>query len=280
MKLINKIVSYIKFTFAAIAISITGILALLISSLMPHKIWIRFIRVGALTTLSSLGLKFEYQYLDANGEICQFDNPKKQIRYFSPNHLVIANHISWTDILSIYTVKFASFIAMEEVKKWLLAKKLVDSVGSIYINRKNKGALIEVNKKVSTRLAKGGSIGLFPEGETSVGDSVMPFKTSILEPAIQNKSKITPVVISYYRQDKTRAKEINFAGKTTFMDTVRGILQNKCIYTKITFLPEVDASEFNSRNELGEYLFNEINNVYLTIKDNYYATYISDLCPN
>lgn len=245
----------VKLALTIISSIITVLLAIVLSPFLPQKIWAVVIKYCATAILRSMGI--------AAGEVIDTTGC-----YIQSNTMIIANHISWTDTLVLYTVRWVSFVARAEIKKWMLLSPLIKSVGTIFIDRSKKSELINVNKILSDKLKCGATIGIFPEGKTSDGNQVMPFKPALIEAAISANSMIEPLVLIYYKKDGSLANEVSYAGETTFGQALFRALSISGIYVKIVILPKIKACDFNSREEISQYLFTQINNVYMAAKNN------------
>jgi 1-acyl-sn-glycerol-3-phosphate acyltransferase len=177
------------------------------------------------------------------------------------NSMVVANHISWMDTVVMYRTCFVQFIGKIEMLQWPILNRVIQAGGTIFINRKNKKELINVNQHVAQLLREGASIGLFPEGKTSVGKEVLPFKAPLLEAARMAESKIFPVVLSYRKSKNRLAREVSFA-KVGWMKTVMNTLRLQGLTIDVTVLPPVAAADFADRELLANYLHQQISEYY------------------
>jgi 1-acyl-sn-glycerol-3-phosphate acyltransferase len=79
----------------------------------------------------------------------------------------------------------AVFVAKSEIAHWPLIGFLSRCMGTIFIERRRKRDILRVNALIETALRNGQSVIVFPEGTTSDGATVLPFKSSLLEPAVK-----------------------------------------------------------------------------------------------
>ena len=91
----------------------------------------------------------------------------------------VSNHSSWLDILVLGGCLRACFIAKEDVTRWPLIATIARLGRSVFIQRRRASTGRE-RDDMSTRLARGDSLILFPEGTTSDGARVMPFRSAFL----------------------------------------------------------------------------------------------------
>lgn len=111
-----------------------------------------------------------------------------------PNALIVANHISWTDILALGSLRPMAFIAKAEVSKWPLLGLLARLNGTVFVRRDERSTVIQQVAAVSAALAHGPVI-LFPEGTTGNGAEVLPFRPSLF--AAAGEGRVQPVSILY-----------------------------------------------------------------------------------
>lgn len=228
---------------------LTTLLILIWYPILPKRRWAYVIKIWAWTMLKIMGI----QLIVTVGQ-------EKQ--YIKSNTMVIANHISWLDMLVLYTQYAVQFVARAEVRKWPVISLLIKSSGAIFINRTRKRDLININQFVSQKLINGAAIGLFPEGKTSSGMSVLPFSASLLKAPILANSTIIPVVIKYYTINGSPTTNITYAGNITFWQSLRNSLLLNGIIVKVAILNPVQAADFQTRNHLAVFLHNQISHQF------------------
>ena len=91
----------------------------------------------------------------------------------------VSNHSSWLDVLVLGGQLQASFIAKEEVTRWPVIATVARLGRSVYVRRK-RGSVGDERDSMRERLAAGDSLVLFPEGTTSDGSRVLPFRSAFL----------------------------------------------------------------------------------------------------
>lgn len=98
---------------------------------------------------------------------------------------LVANHLSYLDVIALGSLVDATFVAKAEVAAWPIVGALCRAVGTIFVDRRCKRDLLRVVPLVERRLRAGASVVVFPEGTTSDGSSVLPFKSSLFEAAVR-----------------------------------------------------------------------------------------------
>jgi 1-acyl-sn-glycerol-3-phosphate acyltransferase len=94
--------------------------------------------------------------------------------------LLIANHISWLDIPVMSAVAPVSFVAKREVGTWPFVAWLAKLQRSLFVDRERRTGAFRDAHEIMDRLHEGDSIVLFPEGTSSDGNRVLPFRSSLL----------------------------------------------------------------------------------------------------
>ncbi len=97
--------------------------------------------------------------------------------------LLIANHVSWLDIPVISATAPVSFVAKKEVASWPFVSWLAKLQRTVFVDRDRRTSVGDTASEMIQRLAAGDNLVLFPEGTSSDGGGVLPFKTSLLAAA-------------------------------------------------------------------------------------------------
>jgi 1-acyl-sn-glycerol-3-phosphate acyltransferase len=122
--------------------------------------------------------------------------------------LVLSNHVSWLDIPVLGSLAPLSFVAKAEVAEWPVIGFYAGLQQCIFIDRARKSHTTQVNTEVAHRLAHGDIIVLFPEGTTSDGNRILPFRSALVgaaraalaEPSLQ-RITLQPLAIVYSRRN-------------------------------------------------------------------------------
>lgn len=120
--------------------------------------------------------------------------------------LIVANHISWSDIIVLGALDYVSFIAKSEMSGWPLLGTIAKLQKSVFVERENRTKSREQAEEIATRLAAGDVMVLFAEGGTADGNNILPFKSSLLGAAEMAARQddveavhVQPVSIAYVR---------------------------------------------------------------------------------
>jgi len=96
--------------------------------------------------------------------------------------LLTANHTGWLDIPILSAVTPVSFVSKSEVGQWPFFGTLARLQRTVFIHRKRAQALDDRNN-IRQRLREGDALVLFPEGTSSDGNRVLPFRSALLSAA-------------------------------------------------------------------------------------------------
>jgi 1-acyl-sn-glycerol-3-phosphate acyltransferase len=135
------------------------------------------------------------------------------------NVLVVANHISWLDIFVLNSVHPVRFVAKSELARWPIVGAMIRGAGTLFIERTKRGDTRRVNNHVALVLASGEVVAIFPEGTTTDGIDMLPFKSSLLQPIVEAEGHVQPVAIRYRAPDGTLSVAPAYVGETSFAES-------------------------------------------------------------
>lgn len=111
--------------------------------------------------------------------------------------LLVANHISWLDILVMNAARPAHFVSKADVRHWPVLGALVTGAGTLYIERERRRDAMRVVHKMAEHLREGDILAVFPEGTTGDGQTLLPFHANLIQAAISAEAPALPVGLSY-----------------------------------------------------------------------------------
>ncbi len=156
--------------------------------------------------------------------------------------LQIANHVSWLDIFVLNAIHPSHFIAKSEVRDWPIVGWLCRRSGTLFIERSSRQGASAISQQIVEKLSHGERIGLFPEGTTTNGLQVAAFRPSLMQPAIDANSVVSPVVIRYQDRAGNLSGNAPFTGDTTLVESIWNMLSGRQIFAQVIFAPPVQAA--------------------------------------
>jgi len=118
--------------------------------------------------------------------------------------LLVANHVSWLDILAVLAVAPARLVAKREVRGWPVLGLLAAAGGTVFVDRSRPRALPATVRRLADMLRAGRSVTVFPEGTTwCAGDDAVTcrpgggFRPAMFQAAIDSGSPVVPLRLTY-----------------------------------------------------------------------------------
>ncbi len=179
------------------------------------------------------------------------------------NVLYVSNHCSYIDIMVLGTFLSGAFISKSDVAHWPVFGFLAKLQGTFFIHRQAKFA--REQKKELTRLAQNGTnFMLFPEGTTTDGTYVMPFKSSLFGVATDLGIDVQPVAVRYKTINSKPFGADNKARIAWYIDKETGYdpdlaphlwdaLALKSVEVEIQILPVISTAQFSHRKDLANH---------------------------
>jgi len=137
---------------------------------------------------------------------------------------LVANHVSWIDVLAINANARVCFVAKGEVAGWPLIGWLARATGTVFVSR-NRTRVFAHMRRVSQRIAQGRRIAFFPEPALSDGAQVLPFRTSLFGAIVQaGGQSVQPVTLIYHGPVGKDASYYGWSGKLPFLPNLLKVL--------------------------------------------------------
>src|SRR5258708_19447854 len=115
--------------------------------------------------------------------------------------LLVCNHLSYLDIRALAALAPCVFVAKQEVKHWPVFGWFAKLAGTVFVHREQRAQTGQTVHKIGTALQTGALVVLFPEGTSSDGRTVLPFKSSLLEPVVPQAHLLSPGLFHYKLPD-------------------------------------------------------------------------------
>lgn len=184
------------------------------------------------------------------------------------NYLILSNHVSYLDIFIIFSFFPASFIAsVDEVGETFLLGRITELSGGFFVERRSRSGLRTEIESIADLLKMGLNVVLFPEGTTSNGEGVLPFKTPLISIAQKAGVEILPLCIKYRKLngeeiDAGNRDLVYYYGDMEFFTHCFKMLTVKSIDVELKVLEKIDPQSGASRKEIANSAFNAISSAY------------------
>jgi 1-acyl-sn-glycerol-3-phosphate acyltransferase len=161
-----------------------------------------------------------------------------------PGSLLVANHVSWLDILVLLATSPVKLVAKGEVGDWPAIGKLAGLSGAIFLNRARPKQLPDTVREVAASLRDSKSVAVFPEGTTFCGVGQGRFRPAMFQAAIDANAPVVPTSINY---DSTAAA---FIGDDTLWDSVRRVAALRSLTVTLVTAPALRPAPGADRRAL------------------------------
>jgi len=111
--------------------------------------------------------------------------------------LLVANHMSFLDILVMHAARHCRFVAKADVRHWPLIGPLATGGGTLYIEREKRRDAMRVVHRIAESLQAGDIVAVFPEGTTGEGRELLPFHGNLIQAAISAHVPVQPVGLRF-----------------------------------------------------------------------------------
>ena len=164
-------------------------------------------------------------------------------QFHSGGCLLVANHVSWLDILALHAVcPQARFVSKADVRHWPLLGWLVGAVGTLFIERERKRDALRVVHQMAGVLRAGDTVAVFPEGTTSEGRTLLPFHANLLQAAIATQTPVQGVALRFSEPGHAVSPAAAWVGDSTLLQSLWAVANAEGVLARVTVLsPEVSA---------------------------------------
>ena len=173
--------------------------------------------------------------------------------------LYVSNHISWLDIHVINAWQPMRFVAKKEVGEWPVFGWFAKQLNTLFIDRQLKGDSKNVSKQMSQSLSNGDQICIFPEGTSTDGAVVLPFKPNLFQAALDAQVPCQPFSITYTNlKDGCISFGPAFIGDMGLLESIANTV--KAAPIKVTIAISEDCQSRFDRKSLSDEAWGKINN--------------------
>ncbi|MEO6788228.1 MAG: lysophospholipid acyltransferase family protein [Chthoniobacteraceae bacterium] len=151
--------------------------------------------------------------------------------------LIVSNHVSYVDIVALSAVAACAFVSKKEVARWPLFGLYARCGATIFVDRERRSAVADVAGEMRERLDAGVPLTLFPEGTSTDGKDVLPFRSSLFEPVVELGCPVTACALRYSLNGGSVADEVAYWGDMRLAPHLLNFLGKTGVTLDIRFGP-------------------------------------------
>ena len=152
--------------------------------------------------------------------------------------VLVSNHISYLDIMVHAAHCQQAFISKAEVAGWPVLGVLTRWAGTLFIQRERRSDVVRVAQEMEQVVAHGVVLTFFPEGTSSDGEQLLPFRASLLAPLVEHGWQVTPAALRYSLEpgDGTVEAEVAYyRPETVLAPHLLNLLGKRRIYATVHY---------------------------------------------
>lgn len=231
-------------------ISVIGWIRLVLRVLALLALLLVFVPLHYAFRVFAYGSPFPMLFLRYAARVCGA-RVKVEGTHLKRDVFYIANHISWMDILAMAGACGTAFVAKAELATAPVVGWLASLNRTVFVKREHRMGVAEQINALKEALADNWSVTVFPEGTTTDGQSLLPFKTSmlsVLEPPPPGVL-VQPVMLDYGRV----AEWIGWIGEEGGLNNAKRVLARKGTFElRVQFLEPFSPEDFRGRKAISE----------------------------
>lgn len=168
--------------------------------------------------------------------MCRFIDVEVEVIGTPPaSGIVACNHMGYLDIVVLVWAYPMVFVSKAEVESWPVVGALTSCAGSVLVRREKRGDVANAAQQIEAVVQQGVPVVIFLEGTSSGGEGVLPFRSSLLEPAVNRQWPVTPIGLDYHVDDGSVSEEVAYWKDMTFLPHFLNLLSKRRIKARISF---------------------------------------------
>lgn len=184
--------------------------------------------------------------------------------------LIVSNHLGYLDIFALASSTPTLFVTSIEMKETPFLGLLTEMAGCTYVERRSRDNIKNEIKDIAATLNEGFNVVIFPEGRSTNGEKVQPFKKSLLMACAESEANIMPAVANFRfingepMQDKFR-DWVCWYDDMAFVSSVWNASQIKHCLLTLDFLDEIKVNSNSDHREIASLAQTQIESKYIPI---------------
>ena len=229
-------------------ISLAGWLRIAARALGLIALLLVYVPLHYLYRIFAYGSPFPMLFLRSAARVC---GARVEVvgTYLKRDVFFVANHISWIDILAMAGASGTAFVAKAELATAPIVGWLASLNRTVFVKREHRMGVAEQINALKEALVDNWSVTVFPEGTTTDGQSLLPFKTSmlsVLEPPPPGVL-VQPVILDY----GPVAEWIGWIGEEGGLNNAKRVLSRKGSFkVRLHYLEPFSPEDFKGRKAI------------------------------
>lgn len=164
--------------------------------------------------------------------------------------LIVANHVSWLDVVVLLAYTPAQPLAKREVRSWPVIGAIGAAAGTVFIDRDRPRALPATVSDIADALRAGHLVAAFPEGTTWCGRSSGRFRSALFQAAIDAGAPVAPVTLNFKLGDGAATTVAAYLGEDTLLASVRRVVMARGLLVTLRAHPALHPAPGATRRAL------------------------------
>jgi 1-acyl-sn-glycerol-3-phosphate acyltransferase len=171
----------------------------------------------------------------------------RNLRNRSFRGLIVCNHLSYIDVLVIAHSLPSTFVTSVEVKNSFGLGLITRLAGCVFVERRNRSSIGNDSNQIKKMLESGGTVVLFPEGTSTKGEHVLPFRPAFFQSAIDARSSVHDFYLTYDNE------AVAYYGEMEFVSHLWRLCRQKNIRATLTYLGDTETNLNSDRKCIAHY---------------------------
>ena len=196
-----------------------------------------------------------------------------EARFAAANFLFVGNHMSYLDVLIMASRLPSVFVTSVDMGEAPILGDLAELGGSIFVERRDRSRIDRDLSAMTEALQEGFNVVIYPEGTSTDGQRVLPFKKSLLMSAVESGRDIQPFCLRYTEIDgkpfdSDNADRVCWYGTMDFAPHFFALHGLKSVRAELRFLEPIKVTPQSTRGELSESCHRAIDRAYFDGREN------------